>query len=310
VSSFKQDVLTGLASTPKVVLPKYFYDRAGSLLFDAICELPEYYVTRAERSIMEAHAEEMVAALPGPVRVVEPGAGSGTKTRLLLRALGPLRCVEYVPVDISEEHLTDAAAQLRAELPWLRVSPIYGDFVEGPHEAEADAEARTLVYFPGSTVGNFHRVEAKRLLAKLRLVGGPEGAVLLGVDLKKDPAILHAAYNDAAGVTAAFNRNLLVRINRELDGDFAPETFAHYAFYEPVAGRIEMHLVSLRRQVVTVSGTKLAFEDGESIRTECSYKYDLPSMVLLAREAGLELAHAWLDDDRRFAVLLLRPLVE
>ena len=306
---FRADTLEGFALTPKRLAPKYFYDRAGSILFDAICELPEYYVTRAETAIMQARAEEIVASWGPRVRVVEPGAGSSTKTRLLLEALGPERCVEYVPVDISSEHLEHAATQLRSEYPWLTVTPATADFsVDLPMPA-AEEGVRTVIYFPGSTIGNFDPADAERLLTRFRRAAGPGGIVVVGIDLKKDPKILHAAYNDAQGITAAFNRNLLVRMNRELGADFDVESFAHYAFYEPVHGRIEMHLVSLTRQTVTIDGQEFQFAEGESIRTECSYKYDLPGTERLARTAGLHLLHAWLDDDRRFAVLELRPVL-
>jgi len=313
--AFRADALEGLGRSPKELSPKYLYDAIGSRLFDAICDLPEYYVTRAETSILQARATEIVATWGRRVRVVEPGAGSGTKTRLVLDALGPDRCAEYVPVDISREHLVSSAARLRAELPWLRVTPACGDFtvdlaaLARPREREREHEASpaTVVYFPGSTIGNFHPDEARRLLRSFGAAAGPSGAVVLGVDLKKSPAVLHAAYNDAEGVTAAFNKNLLARMNRELGADFDPETFAHYAFYDPVVGRIEMHLVSLHRQEITVSGARFRFGEGESIHTECSYKYDLPAAERLARSAGLELASAWLDDARMFAVLELRP---
>jgi len=306
---FRADVLLGLGLAPKRLAPKYFYDRAGSLLFDAICELPEYYVTRAETAIMRARVSEIVASWGPRVRVIEPGAGSGTKTRLVLEALGPERCVEYVPVDISREHLAHAAAALRADYPWLKVTPLAADFATDlPVPASSDG-ARTVIYFPGSTIGNFDPPEAERLLARFRRAAGANGTVVLGVDLKKDPATLHAAYNDAQGVTAAFNRNVLTRMNRELGADFDVEAFAHYAFYEPVRGRIEMHLVSLRRQEITVAGRTVRFAEGESIHTECSYKYDLPTAERLARSAGLYLLDAWLDAERRFAVLELRPVL-
>lgn len=306
---FRADALLGLGLTPKRLAPKYFYDRAGSELFDAICDLPEYYVTRAETSIMRARAHEVVASWGPRVRVVEPGAGSGTKTRLVLEALGPSRCVEYVPVDISREHLGQAAKQLRADYPWLRVTPVAADFAIELPIPTSDDDLRTVVYFPGSTIGNFEPAEAQRLLARFRRAAGANGTVVVGVDLKKDPATLHAAYNDAQGVTAAFNRNVLARMNRELGGTFDVDAFAHYAFYEPVLGRIEMHLVSLRRQDVLVSGRRFRFAEGESIHTESSYKYDLPAAERLARLSGLQLADAWLDDERRFAVLELRTAV-
>ena len=306
---FRADALVGLGLEPKSLSPKYFYDRAGSELFDAICELPEYYVTRAETSIMRARVNEVVASWGSAVRVVEPGAGSGTKTRLVLEALGPERCVEYVPVDISREHLGAAAAQLRADYPWLRVTPFAADFAVDMPVPSSDDGARNVIYFPGSTIGNFDPPEAERLLARFRRAAGARGTVVLGIDLKKDPATLHAAYNDAQGITGAFNRNVLARMNRELSASFDVDSFAHYAFYEPVHGRIEMHLVSLRRQEVTVSGRRFRFAEGESIRTECSYKYDLPGAERLARRAGLHLIDAWLDDERRFAVLELRPFL-
>lgn len=304
---FRADVLLGLGLEPKRLAPKYFYDRVGSELFDAICDLPEYYVTRAETSIMRAHVNEIVASWGTRVRVVEPGAGSGTKTRLVLEALGPERCVEYVPVDISREHLGQAAAKLRADYPWLRVTPSAADFAADMTVPARGDGASTVVYFPGSTIGNFDPPDAERLLARFRRAAGPAGTVVVGVDLKKDPAMLHAAYNDAQGVTAAFNLNLLARMNRELGGSFDVEAFAHYAFYEPINGRIEMHLVSLRRQDVIVCDRRFRFAEGESIRTECSYKYDLAAAERLARNAGLRLTNAWLDDARRFAVLELRP---
>lgn len=306
-AAFLEDAVGGLGSTPKRIAPKYFYDSEGALLFDAICELPEYYVTRTELSILEAKAAEIAASLAadGPCRLVEPGAGSGTKTRLLLRALGPERCVGYVPVDIAGDHLEQMAARLRDENPWLSVVPFAADFSEELPLPEADARAaRTVVYFPGSTIGNFDPDEARRLLARFREAVGPGGSVLLGVDLKKDPAKLHAAYNDAEGVTAAFNKNVLRRMNVELGADFDLDAFHHYAFYAPAFGRIEMHLVSARRQVVHLGGHAFAFEDGESICTEHSYKYDLVTAERLGRSAGLSLADSWLDDDRRFATLL------
>jgi L-histidine Nalpha-methyltransferase len=306
---FRADAVLGLGLEPKRLAPKYFYDRHGSQLFDAICELPEYYVTRTETAIMRARVNDLVASWGDRVRVVEPGAGSFTKTRLVLEALGQSRCAEYVPVDISAEHLGHAASQLRADFPWLRVTPLAADFAVDMPLAASEAGARTVVYFPGSTIGNFDPPEAERLLARFRRAAGSGGAVIVGIDLKKDPATLHAAYNDAQGVTAAFNRNVLARMNRELGADFDVDAFAHYAFYEPVLGRIEMHLVSLRRQEVTVSGRRFCFAEGESVRTECSYKYDLKTAERVARAAGLHLIDAWLDDERRFAVLELRPVL-
>jgi dimethylhistidine N-methyltransferase len=308
--AFLHDVLVGLGGKPKRLSPKYFYDRAGSLLFDAICDLPEYYVTRTELTILEARVGEIAARLQGPlaprIRLVEPGAGSGTKTRLLLHALGPQRCVEYVPVDIADEHLEVTALGLRSELPWLRVTPFAADFSVELPLPKSDPAMRTVVYFPGSTIGNFDPPEAERLLGRFRHAAGADGLVLMGVDLKKDPAMLHAAYNDARGVTMEFNKNVLRRMNAELDGDFDLDAFHHYAFYAPAEGRIEMHLVSARRQQARVAGRVFSFDEGESICTERSYKYDLPGAERLGRRAGLSLRDAWLDKDRRFAVLLFQ----
>lgn len=305
-SPFLYDVFAGLGATPKRLSPKYLYDGEGSLLFDAICELPEYYVTRTELAILEARALQIADRLSSDerCRVVEPGAGSGTKTRLLLHALGPSRCVEYLPVDIAGEHLDKTAARLRAEIEWLRVVPLEADFsVELPR---APRGTPTVIYFPGSTIGNFAPEEARRLMIRFRDAAGPGGCVLLGVDLKKDPALLHAAYNDAQGVTASFNKNVLRRMNDELGADFDLGSFRHYAFYSPAHGRIEMHLVSARRQRVVVGGRAFSFDEGESICTEHSYKFDVPAAERLGLAAGLRLGDAWLDDDRRFAVLLFR----
>lgn len=318
--SFLRDVLVGLSAKPKRLSPKYLYDREGAALFEVICELPEYYVTRTELSILAARAGDIAARIcsararsrsarapAAPCRVVEPGAGSGTKTRLLLQALGPLRCVEYVPIDIAVEQLARAAARLAGELPWLRVTPFNADFTARLHVPSADTAARTVVYFPGSTIGNFDPPAARRLLARFARAAGPAGLVLLGVDLKKDPAMLHAAYNDAHGVTAQFNKNLLRRINAELRADFDVDAFHHYAFYAPASARIEMHLVSARRQRVVLAGRAFRFLEGESLCTERSYKYDLSTAERLGRAAGLSLLDGWFDDERRFAVLLFEP---
>lgn len=303
---FFMDVVEGLGASPRALSPKYFYDGSGSLLFDAICELPEYYLTRTETSILRARARDIVSKWGSRVRVVEPGAGSGTKTRLILKALGADRCVEYIPVDIARDHLVAAAEQMRSEIPWLNVTPIGADFISDlPVMSSNDT---TVVYFPGSTIGNFEPDDAKKLLARFARVAGPNGRVVLGVDLKKDPTVLHAAYNDSQGITAAFNKNVLVRINKELGGDFDLGGFAHYAFYEPTNGRVEMHLVSTRPQTVKVHGHVFEFGQGQSIRTEYSYKYDIPGLAKLARAAGLAVGDTWTDDENRFAVLDLVPL--
>lgn len=304
--SFLADAIDGLSARPKRLSPKYFYDHAGSVLFDEICELPEYYVTRTEAALLDRHVGSIAGRLPKVCRVVEPGAGSGNKTRLLLRALGRERCHAYVPVDIAREFLHESAARISADLGWLAVTPVAADFVSEFTLPAVAPGVATVVFFPGSTIGNFDPVDAARLLARFRRVAGADGCVLLGVDLKKSPALLHAAYNDSRGVTAAFNKNVLVRMNRELGADFAIDAFEHHALYDPMHGRIEMHLVSRRRQTVTIAGMRFDFADGESLCTERSYKYDLPGTARLARRAGLVIADAWTDPARHFAMLLLR----
>jgi dimethylhistidine N-methyltransferase len=305
--SFLADVVDGLSARPKRLSPKYFYDHAGSVLFDRICELPEYYLTRAEAALLDIHLGSIVSRLPARCRIIEPGAGSGSKTRLLLRALGRQRCRSYMPVDIARDYLLESAARMRADLEWLEVVPVVADFVTDFTLPPRSEGVDDVVFFPGSTIGNFDPADAARLLTRFRRIVGPRGCVLLGVDLKKSPALLHAAYNDADGVTAAFNKNLLLRMNRELGANFDLAAFEHYALYDPVAGRIEMHLVSRFRQTVTIAGLQFTFADGESLCTERSYKYDLPSAALLAQRAGLVLGDAWCNHARSFALLLLRP---
>ncbi|MCL2724666.1 MAG: L-histidine N(alpha)-methyltransferase [Polyangiaceae bacterium] len=303
---FTREVIAGLGAERKTLSPKWLYDRAGSALFDSICELPEYYVTRAELSIVERKRGEIAATWGPRVRVVEPGAGSGTKTRLFLGELGAARCSSYVPMDIAREHLAMTAVRMRSELPWLHIVPICADFTLELPLPPSDDNARNVVYFPGSTIGNFEPPEAEQLLTHFRVAAGMGGLIVLGIDLRKEPSRIHAAYNDAAGVTAAFNKNVLVRMNRELHGNIDVDSFSHYAFYEPRKGCIEMHLVSRKRQTISVAGRSFSFAEGESIRTECSYKYDLPSAERLAHKAGLTLVDAWIDDERTFAVLELQ----
>jgi dimethylhistidine N-methyltransferase len=309
LASFREDVIAGLTGERKSIPSKYFYDAAGSLLFDAICDLPEYYLTRTELAIMQKRVCEMVSSFgAGPVRIVELGSGSSHKTRLLLEALGE-RCVEYVPVDIAREHMHAAARKLREELPHLRVSPVCADFSDDFRVDMGRVAARTVVYFPGSTIGNFHPPEARKLLARMRRIAGDGGLALVGIDLKKAPTILHAAYNDAQGATATFNRNVLVRVQRELGAAIDPEGFAHYAFYEPLQGRIEMHLVSLAAQTAHIGDRLVHFAEGESILTECSYKYERAGFARLAQEAGLGSGLTWTDPARHFAVELLAPRI-
>jgi dimethylhistidine N-methyltransferase len=299
VEDFRAAVWASLARRPRTLPCKFFYDAAGSALFDRICELPEYYPTRTELAILEACATEL-AELAGPGRVlVEYGSGSSTKVRVLLRALIP---AAYLAIDISREHLLAATTALAGEWPGLRVLAVCADYVAPLRlPALADAGAR-LGFFPGSTIGNFTPLEAARFLGAVHRQLGPGGALLVGVDLKKDPERLHAAYNDAQGVTAAFNLNLLARINRELGADFDLAAFRHAAFYNAAAGRVEMHLESLARQCASVAGRRFEFAAGERIHTENSYKYTVAEFQQLATQAGFHPRRVWTDPEALFSV--------
>jgi dimethylhistidine N-methyltransferase len=301
LDEFRADVLAGLRRRPRELPCKYFYDARGSELFDRICELPEYYLTRTELAIMRRHAGEMADALGPGCLLVEYGSGSGLKTPLLLERLrGP---AGYVPVDISRGHLLHSAAALAGRFPNLAVRPAWADFTRPFALPELPRPpARRAVYFPGSTVGNFGPDDAVSLLKGIAELVGPGGGLLIGVDLRKPAAAVEPAYNDAAGVTAAFNLNLLARINRELGADFDLDGFAHRAFFDDAESRIEMHLVSRRRQSVRVGPAAFAFAAGESIRTEFSYKYSREAFRDLARAAGLEVRRVWTDEGELFSV--------
>ncbi len=303
-ADFEAEVLVGLAKPQKQLPCKYFYDAEGAALFEAICATEEYYLTRAERRVLREHMPE-IAALVGPGAVViEPGSGSGTKTKTLLDALD--HPTAYVPVDLSRAQLLGTAAELASALPDLEVIPVCADYTQQFPLPELVASARRrLVFYPGSTIGNFDRPAAEDFLRRMAGQVGPGGQILLGVDLKKDPLILHAAYNDAAGITARFNKNLLVRIKSNLDAEIDPEAFRHYAFFNPVEGRIEMHLVSLLDQMARIGGSKITFERGESIWTESSYKYTRPEVRAMAARAGLTVRADFTDDRSLFLVALL-----
>lgn len=302
--TMREEILEGLRAPRKTLPCKYFYDARGSQLFEQICDLPEYYLTRTELAIMETHAADMAAALGPRILLVEPGSGSSVKTRLLLDKLSEPRA--YVPVDISREHLVHAADRLNRRYPALEVLPVCADFSQpfalpAPHRAAA----RTVIYFPGSTIGNFEPATAVQLLEWLRRLAGRDGGLLIGVDLQKDPAILERAYNDAAGVTAAFNLNLLRRLNSELDSDFDLSRFRHRAVYNRAEGRIEMHLVSLNNQAVTIADETIRFRADEIVVTEYSYKHTLPGFAALAVQAGWSVQKVWTDDRRWFSVQYL-----
>ncbi len=299
-SAFQADVEDGLGKTPKSLPCKYFYDERGSELFARICELDAYYPTRTELRIMKAHVDEMTSLIGRRARLVELGSGNSTKTRVLLDRMPNLEA--YVPVDISGEYLARAAASLARDYPHVPVVPVCADYSR-PFALPVTARAtRTVVYFPGSTIGNLLPAEARRFLKVVAQLAGPGGGLLIGVDLKKDPRILHAAYNDPEGVTAAFNLNLLRRINRELGGEFDLARFRHEAFYDSRHGRIEMQLVSSARQIVRVGRTRFAFAEGEPITTEYSYKYDVDEFERLAASAGFSPRRVWTDEQRLFSV--------
>jgi dimethylhistidine N-methyltransferase len=299
-ATLRSDALAGLRRAPKTLPSKYFYDERGSALFDRICELPEYYLTRAEVGLLAGHGAEMAAAIGPGATVIGYGTGRGTKTRLLLDHLRAPRA--YVPIDIARGELEQAAAALRARYPALQVLPVCADFTAAHELPDATPPERRLVFFPGSTIGNFQPAEARAFLARARAVGS---RMLIGVDLKKDPAVLHAAYNDASGTTAAFNKNLLARLNRELGADFDLGAFDHYAPYEPVAGRVAMYLVSRRSQTASIAGESIRFAEGEALHTESSYKYSPVEFERLAGAAGWRVERLWRDGGGRFADFLL-----
>jgi uncharacterized SAM-dependent methyltransferase len=334
---FAAGVLAGLTRQPKTLPCRYFYDAHGSELFERITELREYYPTRAEIALLEAHAGEM-AALAGPrCCLIEFGSGSSRKTDILLRALPDLAA--YIPIDISEAALAGAARRLAQAFPGLRVWPIHGDFNadlklpawtyafatqafprissgarsrlqvsmrEAPGGLELQPVKR-LGFFPGSTIGNFTQSEAIAFLRRARRLLGANSALIVGADLKKDAATLIRAYDDSAGVTAQFNLNLLRRINRELGADFDLGSFAHLAIYNEEAGRIEMHLRSTRAQTVTIAGRRIRFQAGETIHTENSHKYAVEEFQAMARSAGWKPRKAWIGPDRLFSVHYLEP---
>jgi len=300
---FRADVLRGLTRRPRLLPPKYFYDEAGSRLFDRICELPEYYPSRAELSILEEKAGEMAAEFPPATALVEFGSGSSVKTRRLL-AHAPHLSV-YVPVDISCAHLRLSCRRLAREFPALPVLPVCADYTRPFVLPEPARSAPRAAFFPGSTIGNFTPAAAARFLRGVARLVGPGGLLLIGVDLRKDSARLEAAYNDAQGVTAAFNLNLLARINRELGADFDLSAFAHEAVFEEEAGRIVMRLRSLRDQVVRVAKSWIVFRAGESITTEYSYKFAPEEFARLAARAGFALRRTWIDREGLFSVHLL-----
>lgn len=300
--AFLEDVIAGLRGSPKQLPCKYFYDERGSILFDRICRLDEYYLTRTELELMERFAPEMGARLGPGVMLVEYGSGSSVKTRYLLDGLA--RPAAYVPVDISGEHLRKTALELEHDYPEIEVKPICADFTKPfALPCSARAPSQVSVYFPGSTIGNFLPDQAAALLGRIVDLCGAGGGLLIGIDLKKDASILEAAYDDRLGVTADFNLNLLVRINRELGANFDLAKFSHRAVYNPDLGRVEMYLASREPQRVRVGGETIEFEEGETICTEYSHKYTVDEFSAIAASEGLTLDCEWTDEGRNFAVL-------
>ena len=300
---FCDQVIAGLSQRPRTLPCKFFYDETGSALFSKICELPEYYVTRTEMRILRERSGEIASALGRGVELIGLGTGAGTKTRILLDNLeAPLA---YVPVDISREQLTQSTITFRKRFPALEVLPVCADYLQ-PFDLPPRSRVanRTVVYFPGSTIGNLEPEDATDFLKKIAAIAGPSGALLMGVDLKKSTAILERAYNDSAGVTARFNLNLLARANRELDSDFDLQGWRHRAIYNEKAGRIEMHLISLRPQTVNIADTAFRFAAGEHIITEFSYKYSPSEMIALAGAVGLRFEKIWTDEQKLFGLFL------
>jgi dimethylhistidine N-methyltransferase len=300
-SGFLADVIAGLSHHPRTLPCKYFYDARGAQLFQKICELPEYYITRTEIDILERHGAEIAAELGPDIELIGLGTGAGTKTRILVEALH--QPAVYMPVDISEKQLFESAALFRQVFPTLEVLPVCADYLQPVVLPRPRRKfSQKVVYFPGSTLGNFEPDEAGVFLRRIARLCGPGGGLLIGVDLQKDAAVIEAAYNDAQGVTADFNLNLLVRANRELGADFDLKQWQHRAIYNSREGRIEMYLISEKPQVVHIDGQEFAFDEGEKILTEYSYKHTPESFSKLARSAGFEFKKMWTDERHLFGV--------
>lgn len=298
-ADFFAEVIDGLQLRPKMIPPKFFYDERGSQLFEQITTLPEYYPTRTEHVILQDNAEEIARIVGRNCLLVEPGSGNCEKVRLLLDALRPQ---VYVPMDISRDHLRKAAQNLSADYPWLDVHAACVDFTQPLDLSFCPVDAQRIAFFPGSSIGNFEPQDAVSFMHQVAESVGPGGGMLIGVDLKKDKAVLDAAYNDAAGITAQFNLNLLERINHELDANFDLDSFAHHAFYNEQAGRIEMHLISQAQQTISIDGQEIPFTKGESIHTENSYKYTIEEFQRLASLGGFIPVYVWTDVNSLFSV--------
>ncbi|HST31027.1 MAG TPA: L-histidine N(alpha)-methyltransferase [Chthoniobacterales bacterium] len=298
---FRDEIFEGLSQSPRKLPCKFFYDEEGAHLFRQICELPEYYITRTEIEILRLHGAEIAETLGPQIELIGLGTGAGTKTRILLEELE--RPTVYVPIDISKEQLEKSSERFRKMFPDLQILPVAADYLE-PFELPLPRHlsSRSVIYFPGSTIGNFEPDHASEFLARLVELAGEGGGLLIGVDLQKDRHVIEAAYNDSAGVTAKFNKNLLARINRELDADFDLAHWQHYAVYNPSQGRIEIYLLSEVDQTVQIGDQAFQFRAGEKILTEYSYKHTIGGFTMLARQAGFEFQQVWTDDQRWFGV--------
>jgi dimethylhistidine N-methyltransferase len=304
-AEFAADVVAGLSANEKTLVPKYFYDAAGSDLFEAICLTPEYYPTRTETALLKEIALEIAAGIPDGAALVEFGSGASDKTRVILDAAPQIAA--YVPIDVSKEALEKAVAGLSLDYPELLISPVAGDF-NGAIALPAAAQGRMKVgFFPGSTIGNLTQDEAVRFLRSARHLLGDDAQFIVGADLVKDEATLLAAYDDTQGVTARFNKNLLIRINRELEGDFDVDAFDHLAIWNAEQSRIEMHLVSRRDQIVNAAKHTFAFRRGERLHTENSHKFTTDSFAHLVARAGWSVNRQWISAAPQFAVFSLRP---
>ena len=302
VEDFREEALDGLRRTQKTIAPKFFYDHRGSELFETICKLDEYYLTRAEVSILKEHAGQIAELVGQQFLIIEYGSGSSRKIRILLDALGG--CGTYIPVDVSRNHLIESATALAETYCDLEVIAVCADYTRPfplPETRKFPFGGR-MVFFPGSTIGNLTPEQAQELLETTARRVGHGGSMLLGVDLKKDKSSLDAAYNDSQGVTADFNLNVLERMNRELGADFDLPKFRHAAFYNERLGRIEMHIESLSSQTVRLDGTSISFTKGETVHTENSYKYSIEEFRQLAKRAGFDPTHVWTDAERLFSL--------
>lgn len=303
-ATFADDVRTGLGAKPKSLPPKYFYDELGSKLFEAICLLPEYYPTRAEREILDRYADDIAASVPGPVELIELGSGNAQKTRLLIRALLDRQPeLHFLPIDISDAALESSSQELLDSFPALHITGYASDYLGALDRLKTNRTTPRLVLFLGSNIGNLDAHEARELLRRLRATLATGDALLLGADLKKDRSVLEDAYDDPTGVTAAFNLNVLARINRELDANFDVRRFAHRAHYDEEAGCVRIHIVSLCQQTAYIRAidTTVVFDEGETIHTENSHKYALEDLSRLANDMGFIRAETWFDDHRRFS---------